>query len=138
MGFQRSNPAALRAAARREQEDAAPRLLSVVPTLKSLALTLEERRRSADGSTGGQSDAGSHIRRVVVEHAPAMFQIPCGNRACQDGGHDLTREILHALRSGQVTFEGDDACNGATVSGQPCELLLRYRAQASFDPSPAD
>lgn len=133
MGFQRSNPAALRAAARREQEDAAPRLLSEVPTLKSLALTLEERRHSSTG-TSGSSDAGSHIRRVVVEHAPALFQIPCGNRACQDGGHDLTRVILRALRAGQVTFEGDDSCNGATASGQPCELSLRYRGQASFDP----
>lgn len=142
MGFQRSNPAALRSAARREQEDAAPRLLSEVPALKSLALTLEERRQSANSATGsGMSDAGSHIRRIVVEHAPALFHIPCGNRACQDGGHDLTRAILHALRDGQVAFEGDDACHGSTVAGQACELFLRYRAQAtyeaSFDPSPA-
>jgi hypothetical protein len=139
VGFQRNNAAAQRAAERREREDAAPRLTALIPTLTTLALQFEERRTLAGGETG-PSDAAPHIRRVVVEHAPALFNVPCGNRGCQGGGHDLTREILAELRSaertgdGEATFGGNDSCSGYDAAGNRCELSLRYRATATFTP----
>ena len=120
--------AALRSAARREREDAAPRLRDEVPTLETLHLELEERR--------GDSllASGAHVRRVVVEHAPALFAIPCGERSCQDGGHDLTRWILSVLRKGETRFVGDDTCTGYSRDGGRCGIALHYVVVASYKP----
>jgi len=123
--------AALRSVARREREDAAPRLRDEVPALATLYLELEERR--------GESlvASGAHVRRVVVEHAPALFDIPCGERSCPDGGHDLTREILSALRRGATNFAGEDTCNGYTPAGNRCGIELHYVVVATYRPAAA-
>jgi hypothetical protein len=118
--------AALRAAARREREDRAPRLRDEVPPLVELHLEIEERR------SGEAAVSGSHIRRFVVAHAPALFDIPCGERSCRDGGHDLTRQILAALREGKTTSSGEDACNGYSPNGSRCELELHYVMYATY------
>lgn len=133
--------AAQRAAARRQREDAAPRLVAEIPRLTALALKFVERRVKAGGGTQS-TDAVPHVRRVVVQHAPALFDVPCTSRGCQDGGHDLTRAILQALAAGErrgegeVAFSGSDACSGYDAAGQRCELELHYDATATFAPPP--
>lgn len=121
----RNLEAAQRAAARRQREDDAPRLRDKVPGLESLKLEIDEVR-------GAEAVAGaSHIRRVVVEHAPALFVIPCSDRECKEGGHDVTEPILADLGAQKQAFDGQHACAGQ-VGTAPCGLTMRYRATATY------
>jgi hypothetical protein len=123
--IRRNSEAAQRAAERRRKEDDAARLHAEIPRLATLKLELEERRGgSAVGGTG-------HIRHIVVDSAPALFIIPCSERNCVDGGHDLTRDILDALERAEVRFEGEHACRGH-VGNIECENVLRYTGVATF------
>ena len=121
----RFSEAAQRAAERRQREDEAPRLLEKVPNLESLKLDVEER------SAGASVPEATHIRRIVVEHAPALFAIPCTDHACRDGGHDLTLQIMHALRANETEFTGEDACNGH-LGPSSCRRVLKFVAHATY------
>lgn len=121
----RSKDAANRFAERRQREDSAPRLTAEVPKLESLRLDLSERR------PGVVSAEVSHTRRVVVEHAPALFEMPCADPSCKDGGHDVTHQIMRALQRGETKFEGEDTCLGH-VGNAACERILRYIATATY------
>jgi hypothetical protein len=124
MNYRRQNsPQALRFAERRRREDDAPRLREQVPTLASLQLNIEERSGIAEGNT--------HIRRVVLDRAPALFLLPCGEPRCIDGEHDLTSSIMRALRSQETSFRGEDACSGS-VGPSPCSRVLRFEAVAAY------
>ena len=125
MMWRRNPEAAKRAAERRQREDDAPRLAATVPNLESLGI------RVVEGSPGISNPEGSHIRRIVVGTAPALFDLPCGDSQCRDGGHELTREVLSALRSGKQQFEGEDSCRGVTGTAE-CRRVLRYVAMASY------
>lgn len=115
----------MRSAERRQREDAAPRIRELVPKLQSLRLEIDE-RTAASGVA-----ASSHIRRIVVESAPAMFLIGCGESACRDGGHDITAPVMRALRNGQTRFEGEDACRGSLGNGL-CGRTLHFVGVAVF------
>jgi hypothetical protein len=122
----RRNPeAARRAAERRQREDEAPRLAAACPQLESLGIRVNE------GNPGMSSQEGAHTRRVVVATAPALFVLPCGDSQCQDGGHELTAELLTALRSNKLQFEGEDSCRGVIGTAE-CRRVLRYVATASY------
>ena len=123
--MRRISEAAKRATVRRERENDAQRLLEVVPELHSLTLEIDERRQ------GEPEPDVSHIRRIVVDHAPALFDLPCYDRHC-DGGHDITGMVLRALKGKEERFEGSDRCDGNTRDGN-CPLELRYVAVASYD-----
>jgi hypothetical protein len=43
----------------------------------------------------------------------------------------LTAELLSALRSNKVQFEGEDSCRGVIGSAE-CRRVLRYVATASY------
>jgi hypothetical protein len=122
----RHGEAAQRFAERRRREDEAPRLSAEVPRLRSLRLELDEHTRD-----GVVSTEPAHIRRVVVENAPALFYMPCGDARCKDGGHDITRNVMDALRAGDTRVEGEDACSGSQGSGQ-CGRILRYVGIATY------
>mgnify|MGYP000904813793 CR=1 FL=1 len=121
----RGREAAERTAERRRREAEAPRLLGSVPDLKLLELVLEERR---DGHALPET---AHKKRVVLEHAPALFAIPCMDRGCRDGGHDITAEIMHGLNKKQTSFSGSDPCGGQTGSAN-CQRVLHFTATAEF------
>lgn len=120
--FRRSSPAALRSAERRQREDDAPRLKALVPELSTLQIAVSEEH------AGGSS---KHVKHVVVERAPALFVIPCGDSNCLDGGHDLTHEIMSSLRSRATTASGDSACGGMTGSA-PCPRRIHYDLTAVY------
>ena len=121
----RNSLAAQRFADRRQREDEAPKLSSQVPDLTSLRLDIEE--RSGAGST-------KHIRRLVVDRAPALFLVPCGDPRCTDGGHDLTSAIMRALRGHEKSFEGTDECSGGLGSGT-CSRVLHFDGTAEYSGS---
>ncbi len=125
MNFRRGRAAAERTTERRRREDEAPRLIAVAPDLTSLRLEVSEKRGDV-----GIADA-SHIRRVVVEHAPALFLIPCGESSCRDGGHDITRAVLRGLETKSEKYEGEDPCSGQTGTA-PCARTLVFTAYATY------
>jgi hypothetical protein len=124
---QRRGEALERAQERRRREDSAPRLIQRVPKLESLRLDIEEHQ------AGGRVPESTHIRRIVVEHAPALFDIPCLDTPCKEGGHDVTEAILRSLSAGQTTFEGKDSCNGQTGTA-PCQRVLHFKGTATYRP----
>jgi hypothetical protein len=110
---------------RQERENAAGSLLKRVPDLASLSIDVDETRPE------GCVSNNRYIRRIVVEHAPALFEIPCSYPSCEDGGYDLTREILSALSAQRTHFEGQGTCRGRC--GQvDCTRVLRYVAKATY------
>jgi len=123
--MRRNNEASERHAQRRRREDEAPRLIATVPNLVSLKLQLQESKADVTVAETG------HIRHVVVAHAPLLFDMPCRDPACKDGGHDLTNAIVRELKAGKTQFEGEDACRGYVNDG-PCERVLRYSATATY------
>jgi len=123
----RRNPEAQRRVAeRRRRENEAERLREVVPELRSLSLIVEE------SCVKGVADAVTHIRRVVIARAPALFDLPCCDRHCTGGGHDITAHVMRALREGRTRFEGSDRCGGTLKTGE-CTRELRYVGEASYE-----
>jgi hypothetical protein len=127
MPYRRGRAAAERFAERRRREDEAPRLSTQVPELASLELEIQE----LSGATGTR-----HTRRVVVDRAPALFLLPCGDPRCEGGEHDLTTMVMHALRARETTFRGSDECTGA-LGPSPCARVVRFEATAKYRPAPA-
>lgn len=118
----KSHAAAQRSADRRKSEDDAPRLASEVPTLRSAKILVTE--LVPTGST-------KHVKHVVVARAPALFVIPCGDPTCQDGGHDITGDLMYALRRRLTTAEGEDGCQGMSGSAQ-CGRSIKYQLIAEY------
>lgn len=125
----RKSEAAERFAERRRQEDEAPRLRDVVPTLVSCRLEIKERRAAAT-----IADV-SHTRHVVVARAPALFLVPCSDPSCREGGYDISRELIRALRDRKSVFEGEDTCNG-NIGSAHCGRVLTFTARAEYTPAP--
>lgn len=114
-----------RFAARQRREDDAPRLLEEVPALKSLRMTMTFLR----GEGAAQS---SHVRVIVIERAPAVFHVPCADKNCRSGGHELTPQVMGALRDKKTSFSGSARCDGTLTTGNACDAELRFEAEASY------
>ena len=121
--------AAARRKARKERDDASPRLRAVVPAIVSLDLEIDVSR---DGTV---MQALRHVKRCPVEHAPAVFVIDCTDRECRDGGHDLTEEMLSQLRAGRERFHLEQRCPGRT-SARDCGRVATVRAVATYARAP--
>jgi hypothetical protein len=119
-----------RADERRRREDEAGKLKDQVPQLESLRLEIDELHD--DNAVNG----ARHIRHVVVEHAPALFEIPCGGPSCRDGGHDLTPQILRGLQESRGQFDGEHVCTGQ-VGDNHCGRVLQFVAHATYLSDPA-
>jgi hypothetical protein len=123
MPGRRNSLAAQRFAERRVREDEAPKLTDQVPALSSLRLAIQE--KSGAGGT-------NHIRRVIVDSAPALFLVPCGDPRCVSGEHDLTWTVLHSLRAGETSFHGTDDCTGS-IGSSPCQRVLHFDGTAEYN-----
>jgi hypothetical protein len=122
----RSRAAAQRSAERRRREDDAPRLSTEVPALASVRIEVTE--KVPNGTS-------KHVKLVVVARAPALFVIPCGDRTCQDGGHDITHEVMFGLRSQRAQLTGESTCSGMTGTA-PCTRTISYLVSAEYTSSP--
>jgi len=122
----RRDPEAMqRAADRRDRENQAERLLLRIPNLKSLSFRIAERATDRSGMEV------VYTKYIMVDRAPALFDIPCCERTCRGGGHDLTSEILQALKKGKTTFEGTDRCCGS-IRDNGCPFELHFVAEATY------
>jgi hypothetical protein len=117
--------AELRFNERRKREDEARRLHAQVPGLRTLKLEVEEQR-----GTSALAET-KHVRVIVVERAPALFLLPCGDRDCRDGGHDVTDAVLRGLQARTERFEVEDTCIG-NIRGAECGRTVRIVAKASY------
>jgi len=124
---QRRGEVAERVAERRRREEAAPRLSERVPKLESLRFEVQEQR------AGAAIPESTHVRRIPVPHAAALFEFPCLDSFCKDGGHDLTQTILRQLEARNPKFEAEDACRGQTGNAV-CQRVLRVVAHATYLP----
>ncbi len=125
-GFRsRVTEASQRFAERRRREDEAPRLLERVPELTGLRLEVEERRASSSTADS------KHVRHVIVDRAPALFFLPCGDPACKDGGHDVTNPLMRGLMGHETRFEAEDSCSGS-VGTAHCGRIIRVIAIATY------
>jgi hypothetical protein len=122
MPHRKSSPAAQRFAERRQRENDAPKLATQVPTLTRLQLEIEEQ-----AGVGGSK----HIRRFVIESAPALFLVACGDERCTDGEHDLTTGVMRALRAREKSFRGSDECRG-TIGPSACLRVLHFDGRAEY------
>jgi hypothetical protein len=117
--------AAERTLERRRREDEAPRLTALVPNLESLKLELEEHHG------GVRLTESVHVKRVSIPHAPALFELPCLDSFCKEGGHDMTEAVLRQLKAGKTEFSGEDACRGHTGTAE-CRRVLHFVAHATY------
>lgn len=122
---QQQSEAAKRAQERRQREDDAPRLLERVPTLESLSIEIQEVR------SGTLVSESKYLRRIPVEHAPALIEVPCMDPTCEDGGYDVSQSVLSALRAGQTRFEGDESCRGRTKTAN-CQRQVHWIGTATY------
>jgi hypothetical protein len=99
--------------------------MTAVPGLKRLDIAFHEK------SSGVCADDTRYVRRVVVDRAPALFEVSCCGPQCEDGGYDVTRGVLRALSSRAVQFEGEQACRGRRGPGD-CGRVLTYVATAAY------
>jgi hypothetical protein len=111
-------------AEQRRREDAAPRLRDEIAGLLSLRLRFDDIRGA------GRLVGASYARPIVVESAPAHFEIRCMEPRCT-GMHDLTYAILRALRQSEVSFAGTSNCDGM-VGDEPCDRVLGYTCEAAY------
>jgi hypothetical protein len=114
-----------RRAQRMAREDAAGKLILRAPELTALHIEIDETQRGASVS------GTRYIRRVVLAQAPALFEVPCSDPQCENGGYDVTGEILSALASLRTLFEGHRACSGRTGAND-CARVLHYVATATY------
>jgi hypothetical protein len=116
--------AAQRYAERLQREQEAPRLLDRVPALATLRLEITDGRNltSADSK---------HTRIIVVDTAPALFSLMCGDQACRGGGHDVTIAVLDGLRAGATRFEVQDTCYG-NVGTAECGRTMLVGVTATY------
>lgn len=115
-GNKKASAAAQRSAERRRREDEAPRLGAEVPGLLNLRIEIVEHLPVG---------TAKHVKLVNVARSPALFVIPCGDHDCVDGGHDITRDVMRALRAGETELRGESACQGSVRSGY-CHRRMTY------------
>lgn len=125
MRRRRTSEGEQRVARRWQLADEAPRLLTEVPELQSLRMVIEE------SSNGSFLTVSRYTKLFVLNSAPAMFWMPCGNPRCEEGGHDLTHAIMSALRSRTERLQGTDDCGGMVGPGL-CGAVIRYDVTATF------
>ena len=108
-----------------QREDDAPRLKDSVPSLKALKFELDE--LIDDRTIPGMK----RVRHIMVDQAAALFEIPCSDTNCEEGGHQVTDQVLRALQAAQVEFVGSHACRGM-AGDSPCKRVLTFKGIAEF------
>jgi hypothetical protein len=110
-----------------QREDAAARLLDQLPYIRTIKFSLKETR--AEHTVAGTTRA----QHVIVARAGALFEIACSDPKCENGGHDLTTEVLAGLRDRLAEFGGNSDCHGDLGQGS-CDRTLHYSVHATYAP----
>lgn len=111
-------------AERLQREQEAPRLRDRVPALATLRFEVTDGRNLT-------SPDFKHTRIIVVDTAPALFSLMCGDHSCRGGGHDVTFAVLDGLRAGSTRFEVQDGCYG-NVGTAECGRTMVVEITATY------
>lgn len=109
-----------------QREDEAKRLIEEVPNLSKMSIEIRELSEESG------HPPTKYTRRVPLPAAPALFEVLCSDRKCEDGGYDITAAVLDGLRSGKESFEGTIRCYGH-LPEQPCSRRLHWIVRATYD-----
>ena len=110
-----------------KREDEATRLSAEAPALVRLRLELSE------SSNGHKVLDSNRMVHIVVPRAAALFEVPCSDARCKDGGYDLTRDVMQNVRQRRMSFVSQTHCNGY-LGASPCTRVLTFVVHAEFDP----
>jgi hypothetical protein len=72
------------------------------------------------------------VRHIMVDQAAALFEIPCSDTKCEEGGHDVTQQVLACLDSRDAEFQGQHACGGL-IGDVACKRVLAFRGIAEYE-----
>jgi len=114
--------AAQRAMDRKKREDDSPRLKDLIPKLATLQIGVVE---------FAGTNTTKHKRHVVIARAAALFEVPCADKDCQEGGHDITHDVMRALKQGQTVATGEHACEG-NVGSARCTRHIQFEVTATY------
>lgn len=56
---------------------------------------------------------------------------------CEGGGHDISLEVMEALRARHQQLRGETTCPGMVCTGA-CTRKVRFAITATFDEPPGD
>ncbi len=132
----RRNPEALnRSRARKQKDDVAQRLRDIAPDLASLQLEISEipvgtPHTPGHAPTAEARDIVSYRKHIIIDRAPARFELPCHDHKC-NGAHNITQNVLGALRRKERCIEGSDPCGGETKQGA-CPYEMQYVIMATY------
>jgi len=104
-------------------EDEAPRLAAACPWLRGARIAITE--HVPNGTT-------RYIKHIVVARSPALFIIPCGDAVCEDGGHDITAELMAAFRKRLTSAAGESYCTGTTGTAD-CRRRIQFELTAECE-----
>ncbi len=128
--FRRKGVRPLGQGERWQREDESSRLLDEVQGLRELKIVIDEWRDEQ------HIPGARYTKHIIVSGAPARFEVPCGEPRCQEGGHDLTLELMMALRRKEGTIEGQSECRG-DFGARPCARVVKFAAFATYiEPAP--
>jgi hypothetical protein len=128
VAFRRGQERPVARTERWQREDEANRLSTEIEHLSALKIIIEEWRGDLHIS------GARYTKHVIVSRAPARFEVPCGEPRCQDGGHDITYDLMRGLRDRKASIEDSSACRGA-VGDRLCDRVLRFTAFATYTPA---
>lgn len=106
----------------RNRERSAPRLIQMAPSVTSLKLTIQERYATT---------SVKYRKHVVIQSAPALFVVSCGDERCEFGGHDITSTVMGALRARQTHCSGEHECPG-TIGSARCSRRIEFELVAEY------
>lgn len=108
--------------ARQRAYQSAPTLETAFPAIAEVAVELRFMLAS------GQPHSSPHSR-IFRPDMQAFFQFQCPERACMDGGFDLTQPVTEALKSRKTVLRTVACCAGRK-SGETCGLELHFSVLA--------
>jgi hypothetical protein len=123
--YRRNLPTQTSRSERWQRENDAPRLADRVPSVRTLRFELSETRDD-------HPIVGTRVvRHIIVARAAALFEFPCGDPKCIDGGHDVTGDVIGELLAKRLAFVGKSACRGY-VGDHECGRSLAFQAAATY------
>lgn len=76
-----------------------------------------------------------YVQHVVVERAPALFDVPGSQAGCEDRSHDVTNAVMSALFEDKRESSGEHMCFGYRGSDR-CERVLSLAGHATYSGQP--
>lgn len=95
-----------------------------VPQLAGLMIEVHEYSQIA---------STKYKKRFNMPSAPSLFELRCNDERCTNGGYDITRSVVRALRAGETLSNGVGQCEGNTGTSS-CGRRITFAIFANYAP----